>query len=142
MTDPADIEAIRALVHRYADAVCRRDQDQWAATWADDSVWYLGQAEVAGKTAIVDSWAKAMDRFVRVVHNALNGEVTAAGDAGSGRWYIMEHYHRADRTPGILLAAYDDTYVRTGAGWRFASRRLDVFYSGAPDLSGQFVPRA
>jgi ketosteroid isomerase-like protein len=34
--------AIRALVARYADAVCRRDPDAWAATWAEDCKWDLG----------------------------------------------------------------------------------------------------
>ncbi len=35
-------EAIAALVHRYADAVVRRDKDQWEACWAQDARWQLG----------------------------------------------------------------------------------------------------
>ena len=36
-----DEQSIHRLVSRYADAVNRRDEDAWRATWADDGVWYL-----------------------------------------------------------------------------------------------------
>lgn len=134
-----DNEEIRALVHRYADAVCRRDEAQWAATWAKDASWSLGGSEISGRTAIVAFWTKAMGRLERVVQNALNGEAAVTGATGKGRWYVIEHYQRSDGVRGILLAAYDDRYVRTADGWRFQSRILDVFYNGAPDLSAGFL---
>ena len=39
--------AIRELVYRYADAVCRRDETAWADTWAQDGLWSLPGAPVA-----------------------------------------------------------------------------------------------
>jgi hypothetical protein len=81
-----------------------------------------------------------MDGFKAVVQNVVNGTVDLDDDAGtgSGRWYIMEHWNRADDSRGILLAYYDDTYVRVDGRWMFASRELVVQYGGPPDLSGPF----
>ena len=35
--------AIRGLLARYGDAVCRRDPQAWIATWAPDCTWDLGR---------------------------------------------------------------------------------------------------
>jgi len=133
-------DAIAELVHRYADAVVRRDAEQWSSTWADDARWVLGPSrDVSGRDDIVKLWTAAVATFTAIVQNALNGEVTLDGDRGSGRWYIMEHYLRASGEPGILLAHYDDTYVRRDGRWLFASRTLVVHYNGPPDLSAPFL---
>lgn len=135
-------EQIEELVHRYADAVVHRDGDQWGSTWAEDSTWVLGPGrEVAGRKAILELWHGAMGRFAAVCQNVVNGAVTidASGTSASGRWYIMEHFLRADGVPGILLAYYDDTYVLVNGSWVFASRRLTAQYQGKPDLSDKFL---
>lgn len=136
------IDSIEQLVHLYADAVVRRDADQWGATWAPEAVWDLGRGRrVEGRESIVALWVSAMDGFAAVVQNAVNGTATVdlATGTGSGRWYIIEHWQRTDDTRGILLAYYDDTYVRVDGSWLFASRELVVQYGGAADLSGQFL---
>lgn len=135
-------DAIQDLVHRYADAVVRRDAAQWTATWADDAVWELGKGRrVEGRDNIVALWTGAMSGFAAVVQNVVNGTATLdlAAGTGSGRWYIIEHWQRGDDSRGILLAYYDDTYVRVDDGWLFASRELVVQYGGPPDLSGPFL---
>ncbi len=134
-----DLEQIRDLVHRYADAVCRRDKNAWAATWAADANWDLGRGVVSGRDAIVEVWVNAMGMFRQVVQNVMNGAVDVEGESATGRWYIMEHYERTDGSRGILLAAYMDSYTRTAEGWQFTNRSLDRFYAGDPDLSGEFV---
>lgn len=130
------------LVHAYADAVVRRDPDQWISTWADDAVWELGKGRrVEGAAAILSLWNSAMDGFKAVVQNVVNrtADLDEAAGTGSGRCYIMEHWWRADDSRGILLAHYDDLYVRRNAGWQFASRELVVHYGGPPDLSAPFL---
>ena len=52
--------AIRALVARYADAVCRRDPDAWAATWAEDCRWDLGGPLASGRAETLDLWRTAI----------------------------------------------------------------------------------
>jgi len=134
-------DAIEDLVHFYSDAVVRRDAAQWSSTWAEDAVWELGKGRrVEGRDNIVALWNSAMAGFAAVIQNVVNGTAaldTAAG-AGSGRWYIMEHWQRADDSRGILLAHYDDTYTRVDDKWLFASRELVIHYGGPADLSGPF----
>jgi hypothetical protein len=134
-------DAIEDLVHHYADAVIHRDAEQWAATWAVDAVWELGKGRrVEGREAILALWNSAMDGFAAVVQNVMNG-TTALDEStgtGTGRWYVHEHWRRADDERGIVLAYYDDTYTRVDGAWLFASRELVVQYSGPSDLSGTF----
>jgi uncharacterized protein (TIGR02246 family) len=133
-------DAIAELLHRYADAVVRRDPDQWSATWAPDAVWELGAGRrVEGRDAILALWNSAMDGFSAVVQNVVNHSVTFDGDTGSGRSYIIEHYCRADGTRGMLLAYYDDRYTLVDGDWLFAGRELVVQYGGPPDLSAPFL---
>jgi hypothetical protein len=136
-----DFVALQRLVHRYADAVVHRNAAQWASCWAGDAQWDLGRGrKVTGKAAIVDLWSKAMGGFSAVVQMVHNGDASTTGDPDRavGRWYIDERFLRADGQNGMLLAHYEDEYVRTPAGWLFASRFLEVHYQGAADLSGEF----
>ena len=130
------------LLHGYADAVVHRDPDQWISTWASDATWELGKGRrVEGADAILALWNSAMDGFKAVVQNVVNhtADLDEAAGTGSGRCYIIEHWCRVDDSRGILLAYYDDLYVRSDAGWQFASRELVVQYGGPPDLSGPFL---
>ena len=136
MSTPVEISD---LVHRYSDAVVRKDKDQWSATWADDSHWELGKDRVMdGKAAIVDYWVGAVDAFDAIVQVAHNGQATVDGDRGRGRWYISEHTQRRDGSRGLLLAYYDDTYSQVEGQWLFASRAITVLYRGGGDLGGTF----
>jgi hypothetical protein len=140
--DPADELAIRRLVHRYADAVVRRDAAAWASCWAERSSWDLGGGRsVESKEQITALWRRAMGGMAAVVQMVHNGTAETADDAdrATGRWYIDERFRRADGTHGILLAHYDDEYVREADGeWRFARRALVAHYNGPPDLSADF----
>ena len=140
-----DLLAIQRLVHRYADAVVHRDASQWGVCWAEDARWDLGRGRlVEGRAAILDLWTSAMGGFAAVVQTVQNGDASAGADAdrATGRWYISERFCRKDGTRGILLAHYDDEYVRRADGWQFASRFLQPHYMGPPDLSGEFINTA
>lgn len=142
----SDRDDIAELVHRYSDAVSRKDRSQWAATWADDARWELGKGRVAtGKADILTMWQEAIDRYVVVVQMVHNGTVNldgaGDGDTASGRWYISEHVSRNTGVVGIMLGWYDDTYVRISGAWLFSSRSLGPLYHGPADLSGDFTPR-
>ncbi len=135
-------DTIDDLVHAYADAVVHRDPEQWASTWAPDAVWDFGRGRrVEGVDAILAMWNSAMDGFKAVVQSVVNrsADLDEEHGTGSGRCYIIEHWCRADDSRGISLAHYDDRYVRTGDGWKFASRELVIHYSGPPDLSAPFL---
>ncbi len=132
---------IEDLVHDYADAVVHRNGEQWISTWDANAVWELGKGRrVEGKDAIFELWNNAMDGFNAVVQNVLNGkcDLDEVAGTGSGRWYIIEHTYRANGDKGVLLAYYNDLYVRTDGKWLFASRELVVQYGGPVDMSGPF----
>jgi ketosteroid isomerase-like protein len=134
-------EDIAELVHAYSDAVLHRDAERWAACWAPDAVWTLtGGRHVEGRDAIVGLWRASMDAYEAVVQHVHSGSVHLEGGRGAGRWHISEHCRRRDGAPSILLAYYDDEYVRLDAQWYFARRALHVQYQGPPDLSAPFQP--
>src|ERR1700738_914905 len=102
---------IEQLVHRYADAVCRRDRDQWAACWTEDGTWSLGaQRAFRGRDAIVRQWSLELAKYAAVVQLAANGDATIDGNQATGRWYFQEYNRRLDGTSGVLAAYYDDRY--------------------------------
>src|SRR4051794_36482943 len=135
-------DEIAELVHRYADAVTRRDIPSWTACWASDATWSLRPDRTAvGLDQIVARLHSALASLEGVVQNVLNGSVRVdgpSGSAASGRWYIQEHLRRVTGEPMLLLAHYDDTYTKQDSRWCFASRTLVMHYQGPPDLSGEF----
>jgi hypothetical protein len=143
-----DYVAISRLIHRYADAVVHRRGDLWGSCWAHDAVWDLGRGRlVEGREAITALWYSAMEGMASVVQTVQNGEAWVAAEdtdpehptVAMGRWYISERFRRADGTRGILLAHYDDRYVKREGAWLLAGRVLQPHYMGAPDLSGDFL---
>jgi SnoaL-like protein len=138
MSTPVEISD---LVHRYSDAVVRKDKDQWAATWAPTARWDLGRGRVMiGRAAIVEYWTGAVDAFDVIVQLAHNGQAVVDGARGTGRWYVSEHTQRRHGSRGHLLAYYDDSYSLVDDQWLFASRAITVLYRGAGDPSGAFSP--
>ena len=133
---------IADLVHRYADAVTRRDLDQWAACWAPDARWEMRADRVAsdpeGRLALLQMAFDVLEGVVQLVMNGTVSEVD--GDHAGGRWYIVEHTRRTSGATGLIIAHYDDRYVRTNGEWKFAARTLVRHYEGPPDLTGTFSP--
>lgn len=132
----ADELAIRNLVARYADAVNRRDQAEWAGTWCEDGVWELLGQHLAGREPVMKFWNAAMASLKFVVQEVHAGFVVVEGDEGKGRFTMTERAvsQQGDRT--LMSALYHDRYRFEAGTWRFAARRLEVLYHGPPDLSG------
>jgi len=136
----ADELAIRTLVARYADAVCRSDLDAWTATWAEDCRWDLGGGRVTrGREETANLYRTSRGKYAWVAQVAAMGLVEVDGDTARGSWYLIEYNTRVDGTGVQHLGHYDDEYVRTGDGWRIASRTMHMIYRGALD-PGLVVP--
>lgn len=118
--------AIRQLVEAYADAVLRRDADDWAACWADDAVWELLDMRVESRAAIRALWEQAMSGFTFVGFFVQPGPLAIDGDHAQGRVWTHELLVHADGARRQTVGRYDDSYVRTPEGWRFATRRFAV----------------
>lgn len=117
-----DLAAIRALIDSYSDAVFRRDAQDWGACWAEDARWSLMGTKVDGRDAIVAMWVQAMDGFSFVAFFSQAGAIEIEGDRATGRVWTHEVLEDRDGKCTRPVGFYDDAYVRTPEGWRFASR--------------------
>ena len=135
------MDEIRTLLHRYADAVCRFDPDQWQSTWAPDGVWDMGHTKVEGREDIGATWKKIMSGIPAVVHMYFNGtaELDEAAGTGTGRWYIGEYLHMPDGSTTAMYGYYDDQYTHVDGEWLFRTRTLTPLYRGPGDMSGTFT---
>lgn len=142
MTDAVAHElAVRTLVARYADAVCRHDVSAWRSTWAEDSEWQLMGSTLTGRDAITEYYESVVAQLEAVVQFAHGGIIEFAGaDSAHGRWSITEHARMANGDPLFTIGLYEDDYVRSDGEWLFARRIFRNLYIGPPDLSSSFRP--
>ena len=129
--ETADRVAIDALQRAYADGVNRRD---WAAVrslFRPDATLSLDLGDrpgraLAGPQAITDFIGPAMQRFTFFQFVILNSHVELwPGDdtnVATARITMCE-LRVADGARTDSFGLYEDTYVRTEDGWRFAARR-------------------
>jgi uncharacterized protein (TIGR02246 family) len=131
---PEDELAIRNLLARYADAVCRRDADAWIDTWAPDCTWDLGRGRVThGHDETLALWRNSIAKYPWVAQLPASGTVEPAGTAIHGTWYVLELNHLADGSGVMHLGHYRDIYVRADGRWLFGVRRFHLIYRGAMD---------
>ena len=138
-----DQQEITELLARYADGVNRRDLDAWTKVWSEDAIYTLnGAPKKVGRDAIVALYEKAMgivESMLQVVHN---GTVEVDGDSATGRWYVSEHHGLGDDKSVYVIGVYQDRYIRTADGWKFAERHFDHLYleNRNGELSGTSFP--
>lgn len=137
----ADIESIRRLLALYADAVCRVDADQWGATWTEDAVWDMGAMSLEGRDDMVAQWSSILAGFDGVIHGYGDGwaDLDTEAGTGTGRWYVTEYLKPAGAPARAMLGWYDDEYRMVDGEWKFSKRTLRPLYSGAPDMTGDFL---
>lgn len=127
MSSIADELAIRDLAARYIDAVNRRDEAAWSATWAERGAWEIMGHRVEGRDGVVGFWRGAMAGFPFAFMQLGSGTLElTGGDEATGRWYLTEHLEQPDGSRVQVLGCYEDRYVREGGGWRFAERRYAI----------------
>jgi uncharacterized protein (TIGR02246 family) len=125
-TGPAeDRLAIRDLLDAYADAVSRCDADDWAALWAEDSVWslpdYPEYPDTHGRAAIVAMWVNAMKDFPGIMFEAWPGSIEVDRDRAIVRSWTSEVYDK-DGKVHRDRGRYDDVCVKIDGRWLFQTR--------------------
>jgi hypothetical protein len=131
-----DCEAIRQLVARYNFAVDLGDAEGWADTFLPEGVFEcVGVPEGSplggrhqGRAALV-AYATTHHRLNggRARHWNWNLLIEGDGERATLRCYLAALV--AGQGDGARLVAtgiYTDRLARTAAGWRFASRRIEV----------------
>lgn len=129
MTDLADKAAIRELLERYADAVFRRDFDQWADCWAEDAEWEIMQFQRKGRAEVRALVEMLMTPLTFASMMVQPGPITVTGDRASARVYLLEVVvgPQGERR---MTNAYDDSYERCADGrWRFSKRVFSALHA-------------
>ena len=125
--------ALRHLVSSNCDALNRRDIAAWTKTWAENATWTPEGSTIKGRKAIINAFERVLDETEWIVQSAplMVFEVDEAHDRGSGRVTVQERFKkRKSAKPGTELATFHDAYVRHGAVWMIADRRVEVVERG------------
>ncbi len=146
-----DLEAIKALKHRYA-TYCDDGYppDRLAPLFTEDAIWdghALGRFE--GREAIRAFFAGCSKTVTFAVHHVTNPVITVSGDIATGDWVLWQPivFARGNRA-AWLAARYHDRYLRVGDEWLFEHvdvevRALSPYESGfAQVLVGDFLAPA
>ena len=131
--DPVTEElAVRDLVQRYADAICRQDAGAVADLFTPDGEWTVsGDGRPTGRAEITAFLDGLLESWATIVHALLSGRVhldPTDPDRATGRWYISEFGQQANGTEVFFAGVYHDAYVRDAGIWRFARRRYDSMF--------------
>jgi hypothetical protein len=114
--------AIRNLHDSYADAVFRRDPNDWGANWAVDGRWHLMGTTVEGRDAIVGMWNGAMAGFVFVAFFGQPASIEINGDNATARTFTHEVLELPDGEIRRPVGRYDDILVKVGGRWLYKER--------------------
>lgn len=122
-----DRAEISDLLVRYSEALNAADWDTWSSCFTDDAhLDYTTAGGIAGSVGDAVAWLAptmvAFDMRIGRISNVLPTFV-GADEARVSSQYAMT-MRVAGETPMYIDAAgwYDDTVVRTEAGWRLSSR--------------------
>jgi ketosteroid isomerase-like protein len=125
----ADEVAIRALVHRYADAASRRDPAGVADTFTADGEWTAeGLGLHRGRPAVAAFFTTMLEGWNAFLQGLLSGCVDLDADApdrATGRWFVQEIGQREDGSNLRVAGVYHDEYLRDAGVWRISRRRYD-----------------
>ena len=127
----ADRFELRTLVEAYAFAVDARDKERLVDLFMPDGVMAMGPRELVGPEGVVKAIDMLNKHYPRSMHFVGNHDVTVDGDAATGLVYCLAHHIFGDdeeRKDRFVAVHYDDRYVRTGGGWRFARRDLTIIW--------------
>ncbi|MEU7044066.1 nuclear transport factor 2 family protein [Streptomyces varsoviensis] len=122
-----DLEAIRDLTARYADAINKGwngktvDADAIPHIFTADARWENFDGEVThGADAIAAELPKATAGVQFSMHTFLNPVITVDGDTATGNWLMWVGSVIAGSSRSVYMSA-DMTYTRTDEGWRIQS---------------------
>jgi len=120
----ADLEAIRDLARRYAHCVWQKDAQGCADLFIEDGEMDagLGAPLIKGRAAMVKVYTPTFQTsdLQPFVHNHV---IDLEGETATGTCYL-DLRATMNGTAMIGSGFYNDRYVRTARGWKFASRKL------------------
>jgi ketosteroid isomerase-like protein len=128
-----DIEAIKQLKYRYADACDRGyDTDTLADLFTTDAVWDGGLfGRYEGREAIREFFRGVSTDIPFAMHYMMNPIISVDGDEADGEWYLFQTCTFAEgNTPILGAAKYAERYQRVDGMWKFRHLQLmSVFWT-------------
>jgi 2-iminobutanoate/2-iminopropanoate deaminase len=123
-----DREEIRELTYRYGLAIEQRDENAMAELFTEDGAAdfsSLGWGVIRGRAALRDFYRTTWPLDVKPFFS--NHLIELAGDRARGTCSLE---NRATRDGQSMIGAgrLHDEYQRVDGGWKFASRRVEMFY--------------
>lgn len=133
--------AIRDTAARFTDAVNRSDGPALGELFTDDGEWLVpGMPTTVGRAAAAERIEGLRTTFANLVQLMHSGHVNIDGDRATARWYLSETASSADGASFAFTGIYEDEFVRTADGWRFARRAFTFLYRGKAELAGKWYP--
>jgi ketosteroid isomerase-like protein len=120
----ADRDAIRDLARRYAHHVWQNELDALVALFAEDGEMDPGtRPPIRGRAALAEGFRQMVGGASVFMPFVQQHVVDLDGDRATGTCYVDL---RADVEGKSMIGAgwYEDRYVRTADGWRFAARKI------------------
>ena len=123
-----DRESIRLLIRDYGRLLDLRRFDEFGQLFAPDGEYNSGGTITRGPAAIGESLRRIMTGNSLGLaepnfHVLFNERIELQGDKAEATSQSFFVAPGADGTPRlIMMASYDDRFLRTPRGWRFASR--------------------
>jgi hypothetical protein len=130
------LHEIQQLPIRYANCMDRKDVEGLLPLFSDRiSMGPAGK----GRDGVRSFYRGAWSRFRRSVHRISNHRIDLTGaETATGHVYCLaEQQHLAEDRWDRLMLSYDDRYVLEDGLWRFAARKLGIWYR---DSDGQRLP--
>jgi ketosteroid isomerase-like protein len=128
-----DIEAIKQLKYRYADACDRGyDADTLADLFTEDAIWDGGVfGRNDGQEAIRNYFRGVSSDIVFAMHYMMNPIIEVDGDQARGAWYLFQTCTFAEgNTPILGAAKYAERYQRVHGTWKFRHLQLiSIFWT-------------
>ncbi|MEC3975481.1 nuclear transport factor 2 family protein [Amycolatopsis sp. H20-H5] len=133
-----DRALIADLLVEFARALDERDWDAYAATYAEDGVFRIGDAAwLEGRSAIRAATVseRGCGAYAGTWQGSSNHAITITGDTATTRSYLHGLHllggGSADHADGA--GWYDCAVRRTAGGWRFTDVRItEVWHAGEP----------
>lgn len=138
-----DEAAIREATARFADCCIRQDYDGFAALWASDAVWSIGEpfaATAEGMEEIVQMLRNLWQGNDYFVQFAVQGPIHLDGDVASSRVVCHEAARGGEDRFYRNNGVWSDRLRRTEAGWVFTSRSYQYLWLDTSEFAGATFP--
>ena len=135
-SEVADRLALHDLVVAYASTADRRDVAAFAALFLPDATLTArrgnGEPGIYTGTERLAEIPERLGRYTETFHVVTNHVCQVDGDTAHGEAACRAHHVSVTdggATDLVLTIRYRDTYQRTDAGWRFATRDVHILWT-------------